>query len=295
MTKAIVYGPYPPMLGPTPEETVRTVRKLVATGADVEVISPLPSAAHRHVNLSRPDGALRFLRSVAGADEVVLHLDPVPFATASRKAQAGRVALGLALRRAGRVTVHLPALDAPLPAAWVDAVLEGVDRVVAASEADRDALVAAGAPAGVVEVRDAEGDGTGAAGAAAAGSPAATGHPGGAAGAPAEPWRLGPEPTREEIQAEVARRAASRRQADSEARYAPGGDARRRAADAALALRAIAPLGRAPARSAKPGVGSVKRAVQRLVGWQVDPVIEHVNRLHRATVEALEARDQLDR
>jgi hypothetical protein len=105
------------------------------------------------------------------------------------------------------------------------------------------------------------------------------------------PWRLGPEPTREELEAEIRRRAAIRsggvgpgalRKADG---TLPGTAASR-------PLLAVPPLGPAPARSAKPGVGLVKQAVRRLVGWQVDPVIEHVNRLHRATLEAIEARGE---
>jgi hypothetical protein len=32
----------------------------------------------------------------------------------------------------------------------------------------------------------------------------------------------------------------------------------------------------------------VKRVARRLTGWQIDPIVEHVNRLQQAAVEATE-------
>jgi hypothetical protein len=58
---------------------------------------------------------------------------------------------------------------------------------------------------------------------------------------------------------------------------------------------AIRPLGPAPARSSRPGVGVVKRLIRRATGWQLDPVIEHVNRLQRATLEAFENQKETER
>jgi DNA-directed RNA polymerase specialized sigma24 family protein len=82
--------------------------------------------------------------------------------------------------------------------------------------------------------------------------------------------------------ANLARRAA--RRAGPEANL-PGTAASR-------PLLALPPLHPAPPRSPKAGVGLVKRVVHKLVGWQIDPVIEHVNRLHRAVLEAIESQDR---
>ena len=249
-SRVLVYGAYPPMLTPSSAATLETVRGLVAAGADVDVVSPEPSAAHRHADLRRPQGALRLARWVAGRDEVVLRLDdPTPVTGPGRRALAARTVLGLALRRAGAV------------------------RVVVPSREDRETLVAAGFPAGGVEVEEPAPDDLGD---GARPAPASAG----------EPWPRGPDATREAIQAEVERRAAARR---SQAALDP--TVARRRKDAVLALRALAPLGPAPIRSRKPGVARLKRVVRRLTGWQVDPVVEHVNRLHRAVLHALEAQN----
>src|SRR5207248_4919394 len=61
-----------------------------------------------------------------------------------------------------------------------------------------------------------------------------------------------------------------------------------------VAGRASAPLRRLPAlgmpepSSARFGAGLVKRLVRRLTAWEVEPVVEQVNQLQRAAVEAAE-------
>jgi hypothetical protein len=105
-------------------------------------------------------------------------------------------------------------------------------------------------------------------------------------GATPEPlaWNLGREPTRDEIEAEIRRRAIMRRATD------PAGDLgtvpRMGAGSRGEALRALPRLRPADSSSANPLAAVVKRIVRRLVAWQIDPVIEQVNLLHWAVKEA---------
>jgi hypothetical protein len=50
----------------------------------------------------------------------------------------------------------------------------------------------------------------------------------------------------------------------------------------------VAPLAPAPTGSAKPLFRMVKRSVHRLIGWEVVPVVEQLNHLQRATIEAID-------
>jgi len=99
-------------------------------------------------------------------------------------------------------------------------------------------------------------------------------------------WNLPAEPTREQIEAEVRRRSAERRAARRPT-VRSGGTAVGR--DVALrSLRALPLLGPAPATSARPLASLAKRVVRRLDAWQINPIIEHVNLLHRALAESAE-------
>lgn len=324
--RALVFGAYPPMPGPQAAATLATVRALLAQGLEVEVFSPSPSAAHRHGDLGRTGGVVRLARRAAGAEVVALHLEArwLLGPGAGRQLPLARLALGLALRRAGRVSVHLGPIGGPLDAKAARLVLGSAGQVWAASVSDREALVAAGLSPGRVEVAEAApsrpepgygvspgspvGEGAAATTRGPAGAPGGAGvSTGGEAceasastasvsGTPSAegegddgpgPWRLEPEPAREELQAEVARRATWRRGAAAAA--SPDGAQHLPGTPASRPLLALPPLAPAPARSPKPGVGLIKRVVARLVGWQVDPVVEQVNRLQRAVLEALEA------
>jgi hypothetical protein len=287
--KALVFGAYPPMPGPEAAATLASVRELLAGGAEVEVVSPEPSAAHRTADVRRLTGALRLAGWVAAAERVVLHLDPGVLLGGldGQRVPPGRLALGLALRRPSDVRVELGPIRDRLDDRSVRAVLGPAGRVVAASRFDRDILVSAGLSPARVEV------------APTAGpeaqpeppppesvqEPAAVPDPG--------PWRLSPEPDRDEIQAEIQRRAAVRSAGSSgEAARRAGPEANLPGTAASRPLLALPPLHPAPPRSPKAGVGLVKRVVHKLVGWQIDPVIEHVNRLHRAVLEAIESQDR---
>ncbi len=54
-----------------------------------------------------------------------------------------------------------------------------------------------------------------------------------------------------------------------------------------VALSRMAPL-HLPAPAGRPVRRAVKRLVRRLTAWQVDPIVAHVNRLHRASLQAVQ-------
>jgi glycosyltransferase involved in cell wall biosynthesis len=98
-------------------------------------------------------------------------------------------------------------------------------------------------------------------------------------------WTFG-QVDRETVMAEIRARAAADR----------GGavTSTNGAASAAGTARVSAPLRRLPsleaaaARSVSPLAALVKRVARRLTAWQIDPIVEHVNRLQQAAVEATE-------
>ncbi|MGH8999233.1 MAG: hypothetical protein ACRDY7_07560, partial [Acidimicrobiia bacterium] len=92
MTTALVFGPYPPMPGPTSERTLAAVRALLAGGAEVTVVSPRPSGAHHHAHPAGLGGALRLARWISGAERAVLFADPEMLCGA---VGGGRLARGL--------------------------------------------------------------------------------------------------------------------------------------------------------------------------------------------------------
>jgi hypothetical protein len=255
-----VFGPYPPTPGPESGATLGEVRRLLAGGVDVRVVSPAPSAAHHDADLRRPVGAARFAREALGAEQLILHLDGALLtSSAHRDELPARLAVAAALRSAGYSTVHLPAATA-VPAAW--------SRVLAAAD---EVVEGAGADTGSVEdlawERAVE-----AAGADPGDRPA---------------WELAPEPTREDVEAQIQRRAAERRSS----RRASGTD-EAAARQAGRTLRAMPYLGPEPPRSARLSAAVVKQVVSRLVDWRINPVIEHVNLLHRAVLDAVVPDDE---
>ena len=257
--RAVVFGPYPPTPGPASGATLGEVRRLLAGGVDVRVVSPTPSAAHHDADLRRPVGTVRFAREAVGADRLVLHLDgELLTSRAHRNELPARLVVSAALRAAGHSTVHLPGAVA-VPAAW-SRVLAAADEVV--EGAGPGAASDAGSRAeDLAWERAAE---------------AATLEP---ESRPA--WELPPEPTREEVEAQISRRAAERRAGRRAAGTA-------QARQASRTLRAMPLLGPEPPRSARLSAAVVKQVVSRLVDWRINPVIEHVNLLHRAVLDAVD-------
>ncbi|MBI2709221.1 MAG: glycosyltransferase [Actinobacteria bacterium] len=103
----------------------------------------------------------------------------------------------------------------------------------------------------------------------------------------ATPWPAGSE--REAVQAAIRERAIRER----------GGPARTAGRDGAPGASPSAPLRRLatyvppPATSLRPGVARLKRVIRRLVAWELDPITAQLNRLHRATIEALDEQTAL--
>jgi hypothetical protein len=244
----VVFGPYPPAPGVAAAATLDEVRGLLATGADVRVISPVPSAAHDSADLRRPDGALRFAQAAVGADRLVLRLDGGLLASKAHRGELpARLAVVAALRSSRRSTVHLPE-GVPVNGEWSQ-VLAAADQVVV-DEAP------AATPA--VEV---------------------TPRPAG----PASTWELRSGATRADVEAEIRRRAADRRAERRTSEETASGHR-----PAARTLRALPLLGPEEPRSARKAVAVVKQVVSRLVDWRINPVIEHVNLLHRAVLDAVD-------
>ena len=71
--------PYPPLRDGIASYAVQTVARLRAEGHDVEVLSPGPSAAHHHLSLKGPRGALALAKRVRNYDKVIVQFHPEVF------------------------------------------------------------------------------------------------------------------------------------------------------------------------------------------------------------------------
>jgi hypothetical protein len=262
------------MPGPESAATFALVRSLVAGGEDVTVVSPQPSAAHHHADPGGPRGAARLARLVAGADRLHVRLDAAALAAGadSPRLLPGRIALSGALRRVPDVEVRLDRVPGQVSGQWASLVLGKAARVLVADDAARDALVAAGVEAGRVVVApepafDAELE-----------AAAERRHARLAAG---QDRTVPAKASAAQLQELVRRRAAEDRAVNRRASTVPEGTA-------SLPLRHLVRMERAPVRSKKPGGAFLKRSIAKLLGWQFDNVIASVNRLHQATIDAVE-------
>jgi hypothetical protein len=274
--RVVVYGEYPPYTTPGAAATLATVRSLLAAGTgdgvEIEVASPKPSATHHHADVGNPIGAARLARLVGGAD-LVARFDPGILGEAGGAGPAAaRAAVALAVRRARSATIELSPLTAPPSPRWVRSILGRAERVVVAGVDDADRLRAAGLDAARLSV-------SGEAWwlPASEGGPPAGPSGGSEPAARAEPWAVAPGATREDIEAEVRRRAAAHRETDTA-----------NPVSASWPLHMLAPLAPAPTGSSKPLFRLIKRYVHRLVAWEVVPIVEQVNHLQRATIESLD-------
>ncbi|MCU1462328.1 MAG: glycosyltransferase [Acidimicrobiales bacterium] len=139
-------SPYPPARDGIAAYAVQAVAGLRAAGHDVEVLSPGPSAAHHHLDLAGPRGALALARRARHYDRVVIqfHPDvffPVPCSGGERAAIAS--ALTVAFRAARDLEVRVHEMDYSLgrgssPAAVALRMMwRAVPRVVVHTEAER--------------------------------------------------------------------------------------------------------------------------------------------------------------
>jgi hypothetical protein len=269
--RVVVYGEYPPYTTPGAVATLATVRSLLADGREIEVVSPQPSAAHHHADVGNPRGAAKLARLVGGA-ELVARLDPGILGEAGGAGPAAaRAAVGLAVRLSRTATIHLSPLTAPPARQWVRAVLGPADRVVVASADDAGRLRAAGLAGTKLSVTEE------AWWLPPSGVASEPGSDGSASAGRAAAWTVAAGATREDIEAEVRRRAAGDRDSDTA-----------NPVSASWPLHMVAPLAPAPTGSAKPLFRMVKRSVHRLIGWEVVPIVEQLNHLQRATIEAID-------
>ncbi len=112
------------------------------------------------------------------------------------------------------------------------------------------------------------------------------------------PW---PTAGRDAVMAEIHARAATARGsvgARSSTVTDGGAHALRDASgvwSGSAAVRRVPPLVLPPPVSGRPGVSTIKRLVRRLTAWEVDPLVEQVNRLRDAVIESAESRGREQR
>jgi glycosyltransferase involved in cell wall biosynthesis len=112
--KILMVSPYPPLRDGIASYAVQTVARLRAEGHEVEVLSPSPSAAHHHLCLLGPRGALALAKRVRHYDKVIVQFHPeVFFPVPSRQSQwaAESLALFVAFFLARQVEVRLHEID----------------------------------------------------------------------------------------------------------------------------------------------------------------------------------------
>ena len=97
-TRVLVYAPYPPWRDGIGSYALQQVRAMRRDGMDVEVCSPLPSAAHHHLDARGVRGALALARLARGYDRVVLHFHPDLYYEVPATPGA-RLSTGTALRK----------------------------------------------------------------------------------------------------------------------------------------------------------------------------------------------------
>ena len=112
--RILVVSPYPPIRDGIGAFAVQQVQTLRRAGHEVEVCSPAPSAAHHHLDLRGPKGAVALRRLMAGFDRVIIHFHPDFFydhpATPSSRITTG-LALAAALRSGPETIIRLHEVD----------------------------------------------------------------------------------------------------------------------------------------------------------------------------------------
>lgn len=150
--KILVVSPYPPAPDGIASYAVQSVAALLAQGHQVEVLSPGPSAAHHHLDLIGPRGALALAKRVRSYDRVIVQFHPDFFYPLPMKAKPWAVeslALTAAFRAARQIHVVVHEIDyrtgkgsGPLAVA-TRALWRSVDRVLVHTERERTDFIAA--------------------------------------------------------------------------------------------------------------------------------------------------------
>jgi hypothetical protein len=137
---AVVVGSYPPVPGPAAAATLAAVRAAWTAGDDVLVVSPRATAADRRAHLRGWWAAAALARLSRRRQHLVLVAEPgMPFgAEADRRAAAALARVA----RTGYGSFDLWLVDpARLPVSPLARLWPAADRVVVATETDRDAAV----------------------------------------------------------------------------------------------------------------------------------------------------------
>ena len=148
--RVLVVTPYAPSRDGVSAYALHTVAALRRQGDDVEVLSPGPSAAHHHLDLGRPRGALALARRVPAYDRVLIQYHPDVFYRMPRTPAsllAGHLSLQAAFRAAKTIEVVVHEVDhrwgrGATPQAAAARMLWRVpDRIYVHTEAERRAFV----------------------------------------------------------------------------------------------------------------------------------------------------------
>ena len=147
----LMVAPYAPYRDGIANYTVQEVAARRAAGEDVEVLSPLPSAAHHHLVIGSPQGMVRLLRKVAGFDRLVIQVSPeMLFGSCRSRIERGLVWLVLG-QIARRIPTELRVHEIEYGTITCDDVtrtlatraLAAVETVTVHTAAERAALLAA--------------------------------------------------------------------------------------------------------------------------------------------------------
>lgn len=206
----LILGPYPPEQGQGSRATAAAAAHAIDAGHDVTVISPRPTAAHRHQPLVGRS-SLWALGSLLDAETTLwVRVEPgvlLSRTTDRRVALVERLLVRRLLRRAVRSVIDVGDIDV-FPGGRAGALVFGsVDQLVVRSVADRDRLLAAGARPHTVVQADVATEELGASEAV----PPRSSDPDPGAPLPPPPdrlARLAPGASRSEIEAVVRARAA---------------------------------------------------------------------------------------
>ncbi len=95
--RILMVTPYPPVRDGLANYAVQEVQELRSAGHDVEVLSPGPSAAHHHLDLRGPRGAMALGRRLRGYDRVIVQYHPAIFYPQEPASSRDRTAVSLAL------------------------------------------------------------------------------------------------------------------------------------------------------------------------------------------------------
>lgn len=112
--RILMISPYPPVRDGIATYALQTVRALRREGHDVEVLSPGPSAAHHHLDLVGPRGALALAKRIRGYDRVIIQFHPdffYPDPASAKSRMTESLALAAPFRLAERLEVVVHEID----------------------------------------------------------------------------------------------------------------------------------------------------------------------------------------